>query len=109
MLENKSLVYIDKGKGLKWLSSAKSNSQAIATQDLEDVAKIVKNFENPAVDDNILFRDGDFTPRDQKMVAHIYEGMVKKDEGLSPIRGTEKIQEIGRRDNSIFYAISLSS
>ena len=60
IVENNSLVWVDKGKGLEWLSSAKSNSQAIASQTLEDAAKIIKSFENPKFEgDDIRFRDGD--------------------------------------------------
>ena len=47
----------DKEKGLQWLSSAKSNSQAIAAETLNDVANIVKNSENPQFDgENVRYR-----------------------------------------------------
>ena len=49
IVENESLVWVDKRKGLNWLSSAKSNSQAIANEVLESATKIVKDFENPSV------------------------------------------------------------
>lgn len=57
IVENKSLVWADKEKGLQWLSSAKSKSQAIANETLVDAANIVKNFENPAID-NVNLREG---------------------------------------------------
>lgn len=47
ILENGSLVWADKEKGLHWLSSAKSKSQAIADETLVSAANIVKDFENP--------------------------------------------------------------
>lgn len=63
IVENGSLVWADKGKGLEWLSSAKSNSQAIAAQTLENAAKIIKSFENPTISDGekfeYRFRDGE--------------------------------------------------
>ena len=47
IIENDSLIWVDKKKGLAWLSSAKTNSQAIAIETFEDAAKIVKDFANP--------------------------------------------------------------
>ena len=47
--ENNSLVWADKEKGLNWLSSAKSKSQAIANEVLDTAANVVRNFENPKV------------------------------------------------------------
>ena len=47
IVENGTLVWVDKKKGLEWLHSAKSNSQAITAQTLDDAAKVVKTFENP--------------------------------------------------------------
>ncbi len=47
---NNTLVYVDKKKGLEWLSSASSNyQQEIDIQDLNSVANIVENFENPTI------------------------------------------------------------
>ncbi|MDE5980513.1 MAG: hypothetical protein K2G61_00925, partial [Bacteroidaceae bacterium] len=51
ILENGTLRYVNKEKGIKWLSSAKSNSQAIVTETLSTAAKIVENFENPKIGD----------------------------------------------------------
>ncbi|MBD5201804.1 MAG: hypothetical protein HDS81_00600 [Bacteroidales bacterium] len=48
IIENNSLIWVDKKKGLEWLSSAKTNSQAIATQSLDDTAKVTENSENTA-------------------------------------------------------------
>lgn len=46
ILENGTLKHVDKEKGLDWLSSAKSNSQAIAADTFDDVANVIKDFEN---------------------------------------------------------------
>ena len=62
ILENKSLVYVDKTKALNWFSSASSNyQQEITNSKLSDATKVIKEFENPnieenAFDDDILFR-----------------------------------------------------
>ena len=49
IVENKSLIWVDKKKGQDWLSSAKSNSQAITNDDLISCANIVNDFENPKI------------------------------------------------------------
>lgn len=62
IVENNSLAWVDKKKGLDWLSSAKSNSQAIASQTLEDAAKVIKSFENPTIveeESEYRFRDSE--------------------------------------------------
>ncbi|MGN0186807.1 MAG: hypothetical protein ACI392_03570 [Paludibacteraceae bacterium] len=55
---NNTLVYADKTKGLNWLSSASYNyQQEIDKKDLDLVAKIVKDFENPSVEGEKSNRD----------------------------------------------------
>lgn len=76
IIHNGTLAWVDKEKGLEWLHSAKSKSQAITIQDLDDAAKIVKSFENPTVEGGELFRPGDFTPRDKVLARDEYERMV---------------------------------
>ncbi len=50
ILENGNLQWVDREKGLEWLSSASQQvQQEIATKDLEAVAKIVDSFENPTL------------------------------------------------------------
>lgn len=49
IIENHTLQWVDKEKGLRWLSSAKTNSQAIATETLSMATKIIQTFENPKV------------------------------------------------------------
>lgn len=73
---NGTLAWVDKEKGLEWLHSAKSNSQAITSQDLEDASKVVKSFENPTIEEEELFRPGDFSPRDRVLARQEYERVV---------------------------------
>lgn len=48
IIHNNTLEYVDKRKGLEWLSSASSNyQQEIDHQDLYDATKIIKDFVNP--------------------------------------------------------------
>lgn len=76
ILHNDSLVWADKKKGLEWLRSAKSNSQANTSQTLDDAAKKVKEFENPKLEEEELYRPGDFSPRDEAIARWEYERMV---------------------------------
>jgi hypothetical protein len=47
IINNNTLKYVDKAKGLNWLSSASYNyQQEIAQQDLDAASKIVKEFDN---------------------------------------------------------------
>ena len=57
--ENNTLKWVDKEKGLNWLSSAKSNSQAVTNKALDTATNIVKDFENPSLEDENLFRIGE--------------------------------------------------
>lgn len=43
---------------------------------LDDVTKIVKSFENPPIEEEELFRPGDFSPRDKALARHEYERIV---------------------------------
>ena len=71
IVQNGTLKWVDKGKGLAYLSFASRYvQQVIDKQDLNTAAKIVKNFVNPKVfdeniaDDGIIFRDsGDIEVR----------------------------------------------
>lgn len=63
---NKTLKWVDKEKGLTYLSSASQYvQQEIDKQDLDDATKVVKDFVNPKVsdenvaDEGIMSRDGD--------------------------------------------------
>ncbi len=65
IVKNKSLRWVDKEKGLAWLSSASPDvQQEIDKQDLVSAANIVRNFENPSVEgeknnDDVLYREAD--------------------------------------------------
>lgn len=73
IVNNNTLKWVDKEKGLAYLSSASQQvQQEIDRQVLEDAAKIVENFENPTIEDDVLFRPGDFTPRDREMARDVY-------------------------------------
>ena len=65
IVQNGTLKWVDKEKGLAYLSSASRYvQQEIDKQDLNNAAKIVKNFVNPKIsdenvaDEGIKFRDG---------------------------------------------------
>ena len=49
--DNNSLVWVNKAKGLDWLSSAQSNAQAITKEALYSATKVVKDFVNPTLYD----------------------------------------------------------
>ncbi len=64
--KNKTLKWVDKEKGLAYLSSASQPvQQEIDKQDLDTATKVVKDFENPKVsaenvsEEGVKFRDGD--------------------------------------------------
>jgi len=57
IVNNHTLRWVDKSKGLAYLSSASQPvQQEIDRQVLEDAAKVIKNFENPLTDDDLRFR-----------------------------------------------------
>ncbi len=63
IIQNGTLRWVDKKKGLNYLSSASRYvRQEIDGQDLENAAKVIKTFENPTIDDEeSLNRDWDGT------------------------------------------------
>lgn len=79
IVNNNTLKWVDKEKGLAYLSSASQQvQQEIDKQALEDATKIVENFENPAIEEDELFRPGDFSPRDKALARDYYESMCRK-------------------------------
>ena len=67
IIHNNTLAYVDKEKGLTYLSSASSYyQQEIDKQDLVSAANIVRNFENPKVSDENL-RLGNGLPTDDDL------------------------------------------
>ncbi len=65
IIEKNSLKWVDKKKGIQWLSSAKTNSQAIAKETLDNATKIVENFENPNIDGENNLNDSDLLFRSE--------------------------------------------
>lgn len=70
IIQNNTLIWVDKKKGLDWLSSASPNvQQELTTSTLSYVAKIIKDFDNPKIpkdyireiDTNVLDRISDVT------------------------------------------------
>lgn len=88
IVQNGTLKWADKEKGLAYLSSASRYvQQEIDKQNLDSAAKVVENFENPTIIgqnnnaervDDVRFRDGDFTPRDRKLAADQYERLLSR-------------------------------
>lgn len=69
------------------IAKLRMNPVAFDYVDLDNAAKIVENFKNPtireqnnnaveSVDDGVRYRTGDFTPRDRKIAADVYDKMV---------------------------------
>lgn len=91
---NKTLKWVDKEKGLAYLSSASQPvQQEIDKQVLNTATKVVKDFVNPKVsdenvaDEGIMFRDGDSVEYNKAMARDIYEqrvshGMYQMQEAL---------------------------
>lgn len=82
---NKTLKWVDKEKGLAYLSSASQPvQQEIDKQVLDTATKVVKDFVNPKVsaenveDDGIMFRDGDSVKYNKAMARDIYERRVSR-------------------------------
>lgn len=109
IVENQSLIWADKEKGLHWLSSAKSNSQAIANEVIDSAANIVRNFENPKIPSEKTGESGDFLYRNGSTIAHpgggvardYYEGKTRKPNKL------DKKDYNGRLEN-LLHRISKS-
>lgn len=78
IIENNSLIWVDKEKGQRWLSSAKSNSQAIANDALSSATKIIKEFENPTSMDIRLRANREETAYDMAFGRSVKESMVKQ-------------------------------
>ena len=80
------LKWVDKEKGLAYLSSASQPvQQEIDKQVLDDATKVVENFENPKVRDEkvsdneeLLFRDGDGVEYEKAHARGLYEGRVAR-------------------------------
>lgn len=61
ILQNNTLIWVDKKKGLDWLSSASPNvQQELTTSILSDVANIINKFDNPKIPKDYI-RDVDMS------------------------------------------------
>ncbi len=76
---NKALKWVDKEKGLAYLSSASQPvQQEIDKQVLDTATKVVENFENPKSEseNDALFRDGDAKDYEKAQARETYERRV---------------------------------
>lgn len=85
IVNNKTLKWVDKEKGLSYLSSASQPvQQEIDKEVLNTAAKIVENFDNPVKNDeklsdsDELFRDGDAAEYEKAHARNIYDQRVKR-------------------------------
>lgn len=86
IVQNGTLKWADKEKGLAYLSSASQYvQQEIDKQDLIDATNVVENFENSKVSDNnvaenegLLFRDGDNVDYEKAQARNLYEERVSR-------------------------------
>ena len=79
IVQNGTLKWADKEKGLAYLSSASRYvQQEIDRSDLSTAAKIVENFENPKFEseNDALFRDGDAKDYEKAQARETYERRV---------------------------------
>lgn len=79
IVKNKTLKWVNKEKGLAYLSSASQPvQQEIDGQTLSSAAKVVENFENPKPEskNDVLFRDGDAKDYEKAQARETYERRV---------------------------------
>ncbi len=81
IVNNNTLKWVDKEKGLAYLSSASQPvQQEIDKQVLEDATKIIKSFENPKFegDEDVRFRDGaDYVEHNRVLARAMYEKQLQ--------------------------------
>lgn len=66
---NNTLRWVDKEKGLDWISSAQLNGQEISNQDLSSATNIIENFENPIFPGREILSEADkYTPEEQNIM-----------------------------------------
>ena len=77
-------LYMDKEKIQTLIDQQRTNLADVDYLDLDSVAKVVENFENPKIsddnvaDDGIMFRDGDSEEYEKAMARDIYEQRVRR-------------------------------
>ena len=79
-IQNGKAVRIDQKEKVQEIIDSQRTTNTVESEriglNLDDVTKIVKEFENPTIEDEELFRPGDFTPRDKVLARDEYERMV---------------------------------
>lgn len=70
------MLYADKEKIQALIDKQRTILADVDYLNLDDVTKIVKSFENPTIEEEELFRPGDFTPRDKAFARREYERIV---------------------------------
>lgn len=104
IVQNGTLKWADKEKGLAYLSSASQYvQQEIDKQDLIDATNVVENFENSKVSDNnvaenegLLFRDGDNVDYEKAQARNLYEERVSR--GLYQMQETLQDSMLGLKE-----------
>lgn len=71
------LLYVNKREIQALIDKQRTILADVDYLDLDDVTKVVNNFENPTIEEEELFRPGDFTPRDKVYARYAYESIVK--------------------------------
>lgn len=90
-IQDGKAIRIDKKSKVREIIDSQRTTNTVESEriglNLDYVTKIVENFENPAIreqnnnaegDENVRFRDGDFTPRDRAIAAQQYERMLSR-------------------------------
>ncbi len=104
IIQNGTLKWVDKEKGLAYLSSASQPvQQEIDKQDLDTAAKVVENFENPKETDgknadggDIMFRDGNGVEYRKALARDVYEQRVGR--GMYQMREALQDSMLGLRE-----------
>ena len=90
-IQDGKAIRIDKKSKVREIIDSQRTTNTVESEriglNLDYVTKIVENFENPAIreqnnnaegDEDVRFRDGDFTPRDRAIAAQQYERMLSR-------------------------------
>ena len=105
IVNNNTLKWVDKEKGLAYLSSASQPvQQEIDKQVLDYAAKVIKTFENPTFDsdEEVRFRDGaDYVERVPVMARAMYEKQIQS----SMYQFTEAMQDSMRGLMEFYKAV----
>ncbi len=72
-IERGLATYINKRKALNYLHHSALRAEALSSSRLESAANIVNSFENPTIEEEELFRPGDFSPRDRVIARDAYD------------------------------------